>query len=80
MALAFSIYCGVCIMHSVVYQKIEEAHIRNALANELVMYHMKVCMSILRLQTQNFKKQRKIIIVNVSALGIFPLKIVFNYE
>ncbi|KAH9644091.1 hypothetical protein HF086_015421 [Spodoptera exigua] len=42
MVLAFSIYCGVCIMHSVVYQKIEEAHIRNALANELVMYHMKV--------------------------------------
>ncbi|XP_052748765.1 cGMP-dependent 3',5'-cyclic phosphodiesterase-like isoform X2 [Galleria mellonella] len=42
MALAFSIYCGVCIMHSVVYQKIQEAHIRNTLANELVMYHMKV--------------------------------------
>ncbi|XP_039751593.1 cGMP-dependent 3',5'-cyclic phosphodiesterase-like [Pararge aegeria] len=42
MALAFSIYCGVCIMHSVIYQKIQEAHIRNALANELVMYHMKV--------------------------------------
>uniref|UniRef100_A0A2A4J9P4 Phosphodiesterase n=1 Tax=Heliothis virescens TaxID=7102 RepID=A0A2A4J9P4_HELVI len=42
MALAFSIYCGVCIIHSVVYQKIQEAHIRNALANELVMYHMKV--------------------------------------
>ncbi|XP_045447651.1 cGMP-dependent 3',5'-cyclic phosphodiesterase-like [Melitaea cinxia] len=42
MALAFSIYFGVCIMHSVVYQKVEEAHIRNALANELVMYHMKV--------------------------------------
>ncbi|XP_034827104.1 cGMP-dependent 3',5'-cyclic phosphodiesterase-like [Maniola hyperantus] len=42
MALAFSVYCGVCIMHSVVYQKIREAHIRNVLANELVMYHMKV--------------------------------------
>ncbi|KAG6449372.1 hypothetical protein O3G_MSEX006036 [Manduca sexta] len=42
MALAFSIYCGVCIIHSVVYQKIQEAHIRNTLANELVMYHMKV--------------------------------------
>ncbi|XP_059055521.1 cGMP-dependent 3',5'-cyclic phosphodiesterase-like [Achroia grisella] len=42
MALAFSIYCGVCITHSVVYQKIQEAHIRNTLANELVMYHMKV--------------------------------------
>ncbi|XP_049868300.1 cGMP-dependent 3',5'-cyclic phosphodiesterase-like isoform X2 [Pectinophora gossypiella] len=42
MALAFSIYCGVCITHSVVYRKIQEAHIRNALANELVMYHMKV--------------------------------------
>ncbi|CAH0581575.1 unnamed protein product [Chrysodeixis includens] len=42
MALAFSVYCGVCIIHSVVYQKIQEAHIRSALANELVMYHMKV--------------------------------------
>ncbi|KAI8422778.1 hypothetical protein MSG28_006523 [Choristoneura fumiferana] len=42
MALAFSIYCGVCIIHSVVYQKLQEAHIRNALANELVMYHMQV--------------------------------------
>ncbi|XP_013149073.1 PREDICTED: cGMP-dependent 3',5'-cyclic phosphodiesterase-like [Papilio polytes] len=42
MALAFSVYCGVCIVHSMVYQKMQEAHIRNALANELVMYHMKV--------------------------------------
>ncbi|CAG4985606.1 unnamed protein product [Parnassius apollo] len=42
MALAFSVYCGVCIVHSVVYQKMQEAHIRNSLANELVMYHMKV--------------------------------------
>lgn len=46
MALAFSIYCGVCIMHSVVYHKIEEAHIRNTLANELVMYHMKVSRTV----------------------------------
>ncbi|KOB76748.1 putative cyclic GMP stimulated phosphodiesterase, partial [Operophtera brumata] len=42
MALAFSIYCGVCIVHSVIYQRLQEAHIRSALANELVMYHMKV--------------------------------------
>ncbi|XP_028030850.1 cGMP-dependent 3',5'-cyclic phosphodiesterase-like [Bombyx mandarina] len=42
MALAFSVYCGICIIHSVVYQKIQEAHIRNTLAIELVMYHMKV--------------------------------------
>ncbi|KAJ8730571.1 hypothetical protein PYW08_001984 [Mythimna loreyi] len=42
MALAFSIYCGICIIHSAVFQKIQEAHIRNALATELVMYHMKV--------------------------------------
>ncbi|CAH2076980.1 unnamed protein product, partial [Iphiclides podalirius] len=42
MALAFSVYCGVCVVHSMVYQKLQEAHIRNALANELVMYHMKV--------------------------------------
>lgn len=43
MALAFSIYCGVCIIHAVGYQKIQEAHVRNALATELVLYHMKVC-------------------------------------
>lgn len=54
MALAFSIYCGVCITHSVVYQKVQEAHVRNALANELVMYHMKVYILAIRLSRPFF--------------------------
>jgi cGMP-dependent 3',5'-cyclic phosphodiesterase len=42
-AMAFSIYCGISIMHSLVYRKIQEAQARNQLINELMIYHMKVC-------------------------------------
>ncbi|CAB3255685.1 unnamed protein product [Arctia plantaginis] len=42
MALAFSIYCGICIVHSTMYGKLHEAHVRNALADELILYHLKV--------------------------------------
>ncbi|KAL4710587.1 hypothetical protein ACJJTC_003223 [Scirpophaga incertulas] len=42
LALAFGVYSGVCIAHSAVHEKVREAHIRNVLANELVMYHMNV--------------------------------------
>jgi len=42
-AMAFSIYCGISIMHSLVYRKMEEAQARNQLINELMIYHMKVC-------------------------------------
>ncbi|XP_046417242.1 cGMP-dependent 3',5'-cyclic phosphodiesterase-like isoform X2 [Neodiprion virginianus] len=41
-ATAFSIYCGISIMHSIVYKKIQDAQARNKLSNELMMYHMKV--------------------------------------
>lgn len=41
-AMAFSIYCGISIMHSLVYKKIQDAQARNKLSNELMMYHMKV--------------------------------------
>lgn len=41
-ALAFSIYCGVSIMHSLVYKRLLEAQTRSKLSNELMLYHMKV--------------------------------------
>ncbi|PNF17627.1 cGMP-dependent 3',5'-cyclic phosphodiesterase [Cryptotermes secundus] len=41
-AMVFSAYCGISIMHSLVYRKIQEAQARNQLINELMMYHMKV--------------------------------------
>lgn len=47
MVLAFSIYCGLCIVQSTMYGKLHEAHIRNALADELILYHLKVTFLIL---------------------------------
>ncbi|XP_030758996.1 cGMP-dependent 3',5'-cyclic phosphodiesterase-like isoform X2 [Sitophilus oryzae] len=41
-ARAFSIYCGISIMHSLVYKKIQDAQARTRLSNELMMYHMQV--------------------------------------
>lgn len=41
-AVAFSIYCGISIMHSLVYKKIQDAQARSKLANEMMIYHMKV--------------------------------------
>lgn len=41
-AMAFSVYCGISIMHSLVYKKIQAAQARNKLSNELMMYYMKV--------------------------------------
>ncbi|XP_072118636.1 cGMP-dependent 3',5'-cyclic phosphodiesterase isoform X2 [Mobula birostris] len=42
LALAFSIYCGISIAHSLLYKKVHEAQYRSHLANEMMMYHMKV--------------------------------------
>lgn len=52
-ATAFSIYCGISIMHSIVYKKIQDAQARNKLSNELMMYHMKV----------SFKRSNKILTI-----------------
>ncbi|KAG5889012.1 hypothetical protein JTB14_033941 [Gonioctena quinquepunctata] len=41
-ANAFSIYCGISIMHSLVYKKIQDAQARSQLSNELMIYHMQV--------------------------------------
>ncbi|CAG9838099.1 unnamed protein product [Diabrotica balteata] len=41
-ANAFSIYCGISIMHSLVYKKIQDTQARSQLSNELMMYHMRV--------------------------------------
>ncbi|GCC16705.1 hypothetical protein chiPu_0020375, partial [Chiloscyllium punctatum] len=41
LALAFSIYCGISIAHSLLYKKVHEAQYRSHLANEMMMYHLK---------------------------------------
>ncbi|XP_039285353.1 cGMP-dependent 3',5'-cyclic phosphodiesterase-like [Nilaparvata lugens] len=41
-AMAFSVYCGISIMHSLVYKRVQDAQARNKLSNELMIYHMKV--------------------------------------
>ncbi|GAB6033257.1 cGMP-dependent 3',5'-cyclic phosphodiesterase [Chamberlinius hualienensis] len=41
-ALAFSIYCGISIMHSLMYKKVRDAQYRSRLSNELMTYHMLV--------------------------------------
>ncbi|KAM9468762.1 cGMP-dependent 3',5'-cyclic phosphodiesterase isoform 4-T4 [Clarias gariepinus] len=43
LATAFSIYCGISIAHSLLYKRVHEAQFRSHLANEMMMYHMKVC-------------------------------------
>uniref|UniRef100_A0A803JNP6 Phosphodiesterase n=1 Tax=Xenopus tropicalis TaxID=8364 RepID=A0A803JNP6_XENTR len=43
LATAFSIYCGISIAHSLLYKQVREAQFRSHLANEMMMYHMKVC-------------------------------------
>lgn len=45
-AMALSIYCGLSIMHSMVYKKIQDAQRRSQLSTELMMYHMKVANEI----------------------------------
>ncbi|XP_022254452.1 cGMP-dependent 3',5'-cyclic phosphodiesterase-like isoform X2 [Limulus polyphemus] len=41
-AKAFSIYCGISIMHSLMWKKVRDGQHRSQLSNELMMYHMKV--------------------------------------
>ena len=46
MAMAFSSYCGLAILHSLMYKKVADAQYRSKLSNELMMYHMKVGVSM----------------------------------
>lgn len=41
-AKAFSLYCGISIMHSILYKKLQLSQVRNRLSTELMMYHMMV--------------------------------------
>ncbi|KAL4230916.1 cGMP-dependent 3' [Mactra antiquata] len=41
-ATAFGIYCCISISHSLMYKKVNDSQVRSSLANELMMYHMKV--------------------------------------
>ncbi|KAI4815711.1 hypothetical protein KUCAC02_005846 [Chaenocephalus aceratus] len=41
LAMAFSIYCGISLAHSLLYKRVHEAQFRSHLANEMMMYHMK---------------------------------------
>lgn len=41
-AKAFSIYCGISIMHSLMWKKVRDSQHRSHLSNELMMYHMQV--------------------------------------
>ena len=38
----YSAYCGLAIMHSLMYKRVADAQYRSKLSNELMMYHMKV--------------------------------------
>ena len=40
--ICFSSYCGLAILHSLMYKKVADAQYRSKLSNELMMYHMKV--------------------------------------
>ncbi|XP_059616189.1 cGMP-dependent 3',5'-cyclic phosphodiesterase-like isoform X2 [Phlebotomus argentipes] len=56
-ATAFSIYCGISIMHALVHERVQKAEARHKLSQELLLHHMKVpeddVQSIL-LDMQNF--------------------------
>ncbi|KAG5676829.1 hypothetical protein PVAND_006636 [Polypedilum vanderplanki] len=39
---AFSVYCGITIMHSLVHKRVQKAEARYKLSQELLLYHMKV--------------------------------------
>lgn len=41
-ATAFSVYCGISIMHSLVHKRVQKAEARHKLSQELLTYHMKV--------------------------------------
>lgn len=41
-ATAFSVYCGISIMHSMVHKQVQKAEARYKLSQELLLFHMKV--------------------------------------
>lgn len=41
-AMAFSVYCGISIMHSMIHKQVQKAEARYKLSQELLLFHMKV--------------------------------------
>ncbi|XP_077983621.1 LOW QUALITY PROTEIN: cGMP-dependent 3',5'-cyclic phosphodiesterase-like [Glandiceps talaboti] len=41
-ATAFAVYCGISIVHGLLYKKVKDAQYRSKLSNELMMYHMQI--------------------------------------
>lgn len=41
-ATAFSVYCGISIMHSMIHKQVQKAEARYKLSQELLLFHMKV--------------------------------------
>jgi cGMP-dependent 3',5'-cyclic phosphodiesterase len=41
-ATAFSVYCGISIMHALVHKQVQKAEARYKLSQELLVHHMKV--------------------------------------
>lgn len=41
-ATAFSVYCGISIMHSMVHKRVQKAEARYKLSQELLLFHMKI--------------------------------------
>ena len=42
LAMSFSAFCGISLVHGLMYKKVRDAQHRSQLSNELIMYHMKV--------------------------------------
>lgn len=49
-ATAFSAYCGISIMHSMVHKQMQKSEARQKLSQELLTYHMKVFVLALEFQ------------------------------
>ena len=47
LATSFSVFCGIAITHSLLYNKVADAHARIKLSNELMMLHMNVSNNII---------------------------------
>ncbi|KAF2365419.1 GAF domain [Trinorchestia longiramus] len=50
LATSFSVFCGIAITHSLLYNKVSDAHARIKLSNELMMLHMNVSTSLYHYQ------------------------------
>ena len=53
--MAFSVYCGISIMHALVHKRVQKAEARYKLSQELLLFHMKVNIAFI-LKKKAFKQ------------------------